>query len=57
MLPSGNDAALVLAENLGAYVYYDAKGDSKALSCKRFVNLEIKSLDITKDASFIKLYL
>lgn len=26
MLPSGNDAALVLAENLGAFLYYMKKG-------------------------------
>jgi len=26
MLPSGNDAANLLAENLGAILYFDAKG-------------------------------
>jgi D-alanyl-D-alanine carboxypeptidase len=27
MLPSGNDAALTLAENLGAVVYFDKTGN------------------------------
>ena len=27
MLPSGNDAAVVLAENLGAIIYFDKIGD------------------------------
>ena len=27
MLPSGNDAAVVLAENLGAIIYFDRIGD------------------------------
>jgi D-alanyl-D-alanine carboxypeptidase (penicillin-binding protein 5/6) len=27
MLPSGNDAALVLAENLGAVLYFDKTGN------------------------------
>lgn len=27
MLPSGNDAALVLAENIGAVIYFDKIGD------------------------------
>lgn len=31
MLPSGNDAAIVLAENLGAYIYYDKKGEKSTL--------------------------
>ena len=30
MLPSGNDAAMVLAENLGAVIYFDKAG-SKSL--------------------------
>ena len=34
MLPSGNDAATVLAENLGAYIYYDKKGEKSALLSK-----------------------
>lgn len=49
MLPSGNDAAVGLAENLGAYVYYEGKGEGKTLG-------EIRSLDITNDTSFLKLY-
>lgn len=32
MLPSGNDASMVLAENLGAYMYYETRGESKTLS-------------------------
>lgn len=31
MLPSGNDAANVLAENLGACIYYDRLGESHLL--------------------------
>lgn len=27
MLPSGNDAAMVLAENIGAVIYFDKAGD------------------------------
>ena len=29
MLPSGNDAALVLAENMGAVLYFDRMGEHK----------------------------
>lgn len=28
MLPSGNDAATVLAENLGAVIYFDKSGNN-----------------------------
>jgi D-alanyl-D-alanine carboxypeptidase len=31
MLPSGNDAATVLAENLGVCIYYDRLGESHLL--------------------------
>jgi D-alanyl-D-alanine carboxypeptidase len=31
MLPSGNDAATVLAENFGACLYYDRLGESQLL--------------------------
>lgn len=31
MLPSGNDAAMVLAENFGAFLYYDEQGERKVL--------------------------
>ena len=31
MLPSGNDAATVLAENLGACIYYDRLGEAHLL--------------------------
>jgi hypothetical protein len=31
MLPSGNDAAAVLAENLGACAYYDRLGEAHLL--------------------------
>ena len=31
MLPSGNDAAMVLAENLGAVVYFDKAGNKSLI--------------------------
>lgn len=31
MLPSGNDAATVLAENFGAVLYFDKSGNSKMI--------------------------
>lgn len=31
MLPSGNDAANLLAENLGAILYFEAKGEVELL--------------------------
>ena len=31
MLPSGNDAALVLAENIGAVLYFDRIGDKSMI--------------------------
>ncbi len=35
MLPSGNDAASVLAENLGACIYYERLGESHLLVGKQ----------------------
>lgn len=31
MLPSGNDAATVLAENLGAVIYFDKTGNQSLI--------------------------
>lgn len=31
MLPSGNDAAIVLAENLGAVIYFDKAGNQSLI--------------------------
>ena len=31
MLPSGNDAAMVLAENLGAVIYFDKAGNQSLI--------------------------
>jgi D-alanyl-D-alanine carboxypeptidase len=31
MLPSGNDAALTLAENLGAVLYFDKSGNKEMI--------------------------
>lgn len=31
MLPSGNDAAMVLAENLGAVIYFDKAGNKSLI--------------------------
>lgn len=33
MLPSGNDAATVLAENLGAVIYFDKAGNKTLIEC------------------------
>lgn len=33
MLPSGNDAASVLAENLGAVIYFDKSGNQSLIEC------------------------
>ena len=35
MLPSGNDAAAVLAENLGAVLYFDRNGNQSLISCNK----------------------
>ena len=35
MLPSGNDAAMVLAENLGAILYFDKIGDQSMIEGKK----------------------
>ena len=37
MLPSGKDAALVLSENLGAFLYYEKKGETKNITGKRTI--------------------
>lgn len=57
MLPSGNDAATVLAENLGACIYYDRLGESHLLvgNCW-LIKVDLKSLDLTEDTWNIKLY-
>lgn len=39
MLPSGNDAANLLAENLGAILYFDAKGETEMLKGTLFRSL------------------
>jgi len=36
MLPSGNDAATVLAENLGAVIYFDKSGNKSLINCNPF---------------------
>lgn len=33
MLPSGNDAATSLAENLGAVIYFDKAGNKSLIEC------------------------
>lgn len=33
MLPSGNDAAVALAENLGAVIYFDKAGNKSLIEC------------------------
>lgn len=50
MLPSGNDSALVLAENLGAVLYFDKVGNKELIKCNILNNnLEVKSIDLTED--------
>ena len=34
MLPSGNDAATVLSENVGAVLYFDKIGNKSLIECK-----------------------
>lgn len=57
MLPSGNDAATVLSQNLGACIYYDRLGESHLLvgSCL-VTQVDLKSLDLTEDTWNIKIY-
>jgi len=58
MLPSGNDAALVLAENLGAVLYFDKSGNKELIECKFFViQVEIRSIDLTEDYDSVKHYM
>jgi len=57
MLPSGNDAANVLAENLGACIYYDRLGEVHLLFGNSWViKVDLKSLDLTEDTWNIKIY-
>ena len=57
MLPSGNDAATVLAENLGACSYYDRLGEAHLLVGKyRIIQVDLKSLDLTEDTWNAKIY-
>jgi hypothetical protein len=57
MLPSGNDAATVLAENLGACIYYDRLGKAHMLVGNCWViKVDLKSLDLTDDTWNIKIY-
>ncbi len=34
LLPSGNDAATVLSENMGAVLYFDKMGNKSLIECK-----------------------
>ena len=57
MLPSGNDAATALAENLGACIYYDRLGEAHLLVGKIWIiQVDLKSLDLTEDTGNIKIY-
>ena len=38
MLPSGNDAAMVLAENFGALLYYESMGQYRLVESKYKIN-------------------
>lgn len=49
MLPSGNDCANVLAENLGALLFFDKMGEKNMLN-------GLKSIDLSEDYSNIRLY-
>ena len=50
MLPSGNDAAMVLAENLGAVLFFDKTGEKSLISGTHlFIKIEIRSIDLTED--------
>ncbi|KAL4482858.1 hypothetical protein ABPG74_018884 [Tetrahymena malaccensis] len=53
MLPSGNDSAVVLAENFGCLLYFDSIGQNKVFQ-------EIHSVDVTEDIyvrDYMKLFL
>lgn len=43
MLPSGNDAAIALAENFGCLLYFESIGQQRMFA-------EIHSVDVTEDA-------
>lgn len=49
MLPSGNDCSNVIAENLGAMLFFDRMGEKNMLK-------GLKSLDLSDDYSNIKMY-
>jgi D-alanyl-D-alanine carboxypeptidase (penicillin-binding protein 5/6) len=49
MLPSGNDCANVIAENLGALLFFDKMGEKNMLN-------GLKSIDLSEDYSNIRLY-
>lgn len=58
MLPSGNDAALSLAENLGAALYFDKKGNKELIErIQQIIQIEIRSIDLTEDFDSVKLYM
>jgi hypothetical protein len=39
MLPSGNDAAFSLAENIGAFLFYEFKGYKSRVTELKYFNL------------------
>ena len=56
MLPSGNDAAMVLAQNLGAFLFYEKEGKKEVfLSCSR-VERGIRYVDVTSHVWYLMLY-
>jgi D-alanyl-D-alanine carboxypeptidase len=57
MLPSGNDCANVLAENLGALLFFDKMGEKSMLNGTELCDLGLKSIDLSEDYSNIKLYM
>ena len=58
MLPSGNDAATVLCENLGAVLYFDKMGNKDLVSGSLMaIQVEIRSIDLTEDYDSIRHYM
>ena len=55
MLPSGNDAATVLGENFGAFIYYERLGEKSLLESIHFYKIDVKSLDVTEDTWNLKI--
>ena len=50
MLPSGNDAAMVLAENIGAVIYFDKAGSKSLIEGTSYpMQIEIRSIDLSED--------